>query len=130
MTHAVPATIDQSSPEPVLVAAAVQATLVAAAALGWSYLDDARIAAIVTAVATIGTVVAAMVARGRVRAIRPADPALSAPSDLAAELRDIVRAELTAILRDGPVTTLTPRAHNPAATSPWFTAERSGDGGT
>ena len=99
MRHAVPAApVGESTPEPVLIAAAVQAVLVAAAALGWTYLTDARIAAIVTAVATVAALAAAMVARGRVRAIRPDDPtplAVAAdPAELAA-----VRDDLDGLMR-------------------------------
>ena len=98
MTHHLPAPVDSSTPEPVAVAAAVQAVLVAAAALGWTYLDDARIAAVVSAVATVGTVAAVLVARGRVRAIRPTDPtppaATADPAELAA-----VRDDLDALMR-------------------------------
>lgn len=103
MTHAAPRPLPvvddtASTPEPVLIASAVQAVLVAAAALGWTYLDDTRIAAVVSAVATIGTVAAILVARGRVRAIRPTDPtppaAQADPAELAAvrdDLDDLMR---------------------------------------
>lgn len=103
MRHAVPAPVDASTPEPVLIASAVQAVLIAAATLGWTYLDDARIAAIVTAVATLAAVVAAMVARGRVRPIRPGDPARPDRTRLELDraalleaIRATVRAELAA----------------------------------
>ena len=98
MTHHLPTPVDSSTPEPVAIAAAVQAVLVAAAALGWTYLDDVRIAAVTTAVATVGTVAAVLVARGRVRAIRPTDPtppaAQADPAELAA-----VRGDLDALMR-------------------------------
>lgn len=95
--------VTPATPEPVAIAAAVQAVLMAGAALGWTYFDDARIAAVVTAVATVGTVASVLVARGRVRALRPDDP--PAPRTVvvdAEQLRAALRAELDVRGLGGP----------------------------
>jgi hypothetical protein len=53
-------------PEPVAIAAAVQAVLAAAVAVGWVTLDNAAIATIGTAVAAVASIVVTIITRSKV----------------------------------------------------------------
>lgn len=53
-------------PEPVAIAAAAQAVLAAAVAIGWITWDDTTVSTVATAAGVIATVVIALVARSKV----------------------------------------------------------------
>lgn len=65
---------DQSSvrPEPVAIAAAIQAVLAAVVTLGWLQLDNAAQSIVTTAVAAVISLIATLVARKKVTPV--ADP--------------------------------------------------------